>query len=170
MKYIGICILTDELYNNIRITKYNRGYYGESLNGVYAYIPIQQSNNQEQLFSKFDVSGMSKTQICDIIDNLCNMASDVVRMNVPLTNHQISSVKQIIEHNPPKSAIITESTPSTSLVLGAYRSGDNYSIKLGSNIICDLNGKANADNIVSIIGSAFYRVIDNLRIHINASE
>ena len=170
MNYIGTCILTSEIYEGITITKYNEGYYGKSLYAVYAYVPIKQNNNQEPLFSKFDVSGMDTTQICDFIDNMCNMASDIVRMNVPLTNHQISSLKQIIENNPPKSAILTESTPSNSLVFGAYRSGDNYSVKLGSIVICDLNGKTNADKIVSIISSAFYKVIENLLKQINASK
>lgn len=170
MKYIGTCILTEDILNGIKISKYNQGCYGISLNAVYVYIPIKHSNNQEPLYSKFNVNGMDETHIYELIDNLCDMTSDIVRENIPLTERQISTIKQIIESNPPKSAIYTEPNPSNSLVLGAYRSGDNYSIKLGSNIICDLNGKTNAEKIVSIISSAFYQVIKNLKKQINAPE
>ena len=170
MKYLGNCIIIDELCKGITVTSHNDGFLGSDSNNIYIYIPIKESGDKEVLFSKFEVNRIPNAEIKELIDSLCLLTEDIIQKNIPLTPRQISSIKQTINSNPPKSAICLESTPAESLVLGKFKSGNNYSIKLGSTVICDLNGENNALRVFSIICSAFYRVIESIRKQINAPE
>ena len=171
MKYIGTCIITDECLNRVTVTRHNNGFLGtDNNNNTFIYIPIKEGNNKETLFSKFEVNGIAETQRRNLLDSLCSATEDIIKKNIPLTSNQIASIKQIVESNPPKSAICIESTPIDSLVLAKYRSGDNYSIKLGDKLICDINGDSNASKVESIISSAFYTVIENILRQINAPK
>ena len=167
MKYLGTCILTDEVFNKVILAKHKNGFLGLSHQNKYIYIPIKDSDNQECLYSKLEVNGIPESQLIDLIDSLNSLTNDIIKRNIPLNSKQIDNVRGIIKSNPPKSAICIETRPVESLTLGQYRSGDNYSIKLGDKIICDLNGKSNASRVFSTICSGFYNMIDNIIKQIN---
>lgn len=161
MKYLETCTATEDALNGIHLTKYNNGLIGKSSNGTYIYIPIKDSN-QGNIYSKFETNGISDELMKDLIDSLISMTEDIVNLCIPLTQNQIDCIKHIIKSNPPKSAICIEKDPIEEKILGQYRSGNNYSIRFESKEICDINGQNNAINVLSIITSAFYNVIDSL--------
>lgn len=165
MKYLGICQISDEISYGLNLKPYYYGYWSDEL----MYIPIGPQSTGNYGYAKFDMSGMNETQIKEMIKVLSDMSDDIVRINMPLSSRQLTNLKSIIESNMPKSAIREQPEPFHDITLGVYKSGDDASVKFGSTIICDLNGYRNAEKVINIIASAFYKVIDAIKYQLDST-